>query len=116
MRCPRPCRCFHGPAFAGILLATVTLRAQQPPPAEPAMPSAIEEVQTVQKAGESCVQPPPPVRWQDYTGPLHKVMGIFAQKIDRESVHPPHSPNYKPNTVLCSLKMKDKFILFARES
>jgi hypothetical protein len=80
------------------------------------MPSAIEEVQSVQKPGESCVQPPPPVRWQDYTGPLHKIMGIFAQKIDRESVHPPHAPNYKPGAVLCSLKMKDKFILFVRES
>lgn len=116
MRCPRPCRCFHGPALAGILLATVTLRAQQPPPAEPAKPSAIEEVQTVQKPGEPCVQPPPPVSWKDYTGPLHKVMGIFAQKIDRESVHPPHAPRFKPGAVLCSLGVKDKFTLFVRES
>lgn len=116
MRCPRPCRCFHGPALAGILLAAVTLRAQQPQPSEPAMPPAIEEVQTVQNPGRQCVQPAPPVKWQDYNGPFHKVLGIFAQKIDRESVGTPHAPNYKPNTVLCSLETKDKFILFVRES
>jgi hypothetical protein len=116
MRCPRPCRSFHGPALAGILLATVTVRAQQPQPAEPAKPPAIEEVQTVRNPGEPCIQPPPAVRWQDYMGPFHKVMGIFAQKIDRESVHPPHAPSYRPNAVLCSLETKDKFILFVRES
>jgi hypothetical protein len=116
VRCFRPCRSFRGPALVWILLAGATARAQQPQPAEPATPLAIEEVQTVQKPGEPCVQPPPPVRWQDYNGPFHKVLGIFAQKIDRESVGTPHAPSYKPNTVLCSLEIKDKFKLFVRES
>jgi len=49
-------------------------------------------------------------------GPFHKVMGIFAQKVDRESVHPIHPPRYKPDAVLCSLEPKDKLLLFVRES
>jgi hypothetical protein len=113
-----PCRLsFRGAALAGILLASAAARAQQQPqPAEPVKPPAIEEVQTMQNPAEPCVQPPPPVSWQDYVGPFHKVLGIFAQKIDRESVGTPLSPRYKPNTVLCSLEIKDKFKLFVRES
>ena len=108
MRLHPCCRLFRGPALAGILLVSAALQAQQPQHAEPPKPPAIEEVQTVQNPAEPCVQPPPPVSWQDYVGPFHKVLGIFAQKIDRESVGTPLSPRYKPNTVLCSLEIKDK--------
>ncbi len=53
------------------------------------------------------------VRWQDYDGPFEKVVGTFGQALDRESVQPPH---YKPGTVLCSLELKDKFLLFVHDS
>jgi hypothetical protein len=116
MRLPRHGWFLRSSALAGILLASAAVRAQQPQPTEPAKPPAIEKMQTVQNPGQQCVQPPPPVKWQDYAGPFHKTMGIFAQKIDRESVHVPHAPRYKPDAVLCSLETKDKFILFVRES
>ena len=53
------------------------------------------------------------VQIQDYNGPLHKVVGAFTQKLDRLSVHDPH---YKPGLLLCSLEIKDKFFLFARDA
>ncbi|MBZ5604555.1 MAG: hypothetical protein LAO79_19815, partial [Acidobacteriia bacterium] len=53
------------------------------------------------------------VRWEDYNGPLQKVVGAFARGVERKSVHPLH---YKPGTVLCSLELKDKFLLFVQES
>lgn len=53
------------------------------------------------------------VRWQDYDGPLQKMVGSFAQTLERESVRP---PRYKPGTVLCSLELKDKFLLFLHDS
>jgi hypothetical protein len=51
--------------------------------------------------------------WQDYDGPLAKIVGIAARKLERKSVHPPH---YKPGAVLCTLEAKDKFILFVQDS
>ncbi len=53
------------------------------------------------------------VRWQDYNGPLKKVVGTFARKLERKSVHRPH---YKPGAVLCSLEVKDKFFLFVQDT
>jgi len=50
---------------------------------------------------------------QDYNGPLAKTVGTFTRKLERKSVHPPH---YKPGAVLCTLKVKDKFILFLQDS
>jgi hypothetical protein len=83
--------------------------AQEPPP--PAATPIPE--QTRQNATAPCVEPPPLVRWQDYEGPLQKTVGIFARKLERKSAHPPH---YKPGAVLCSLELKDKFILFVMDS
>ena len=60
-----------------------------------------------------CLEPPPLVRWEDYEGPLRKVVGSFARGLERKSVRPPH---YKPGTVLCSLELKDKFLLFLYDS
>ena len=48
-----------------------------------------------------------------YQAPLRKVVGAFAGKLELKSAHPPH---YKPGTVLCSLEVKDKILLFARDT
>jgi hypothetical protein len=53
------------------------------------------------------------VGWEDYRGPLAKVVGIFGRKLERKSVHPPH---YKPGAVLCTLELRDKFILFVQDA
>jgi hypothetical protein len=53
------------------------------------------------------------VQLKDYDGPLHKVIGTFTQKLDRQSVRDPH---YKQGVVLCSLEIKDKLFLFLRDS
>lgn len=53
------------------------------------------------------------VSWEDYQGPFAKVVGVFARKLERKSVHPPH---YKPGAVLCTLELKDKFFLFVEET
>ena len=89
--------------------------AQEPPSAPEQQPDATAPLpeQTVRNPTASCVQPPPLVRWQDYNGPLQKTVGIFARKLERKSAHPPH---YKPNAVLCSLELKDKFLLFVTDS
>lgn len=53
------------------------------------------------------------VRWQDYRGPLEKAVGVFARKLERKAVHPPH---YKPGAVLCTLEPKDKLSLFVQDT
>lgn len=53
------------------------------------------------------------VGWQDYSGPFAKVVGTLAGKLERPSVH---LPNYKPGDVLCALGVKDKFVLFVRDT
>lgn len=60
-----------------------------------------------------CLQPPSIVRWQDYQGPLQKVVGAFGRRLERKSVGTPH---YKPGTVLCSLTLGGKFLLFAADT
>lgn len=60
-----------------------------------------------------CVRPPPMLRVQDYDGPLKKTVGLFARKLDRKTVHPPH---YEPGLRLCSLDVKDKFLLFVHDT
>jgi hypothetical protein len=69
--------------------------------------------QPTEKVAKPCLDPPPLVRWEDYEGPLRKVVGSLARGLERKSVRPPH---YKPGTVLCSLELKDKFLLFIRDS
>ena len=61
----------------------------------------------------TCLEPAPVFSWEDYHGPLQKVVGAFARKLELKSVH---SPRYKPGTVLCSLEVKDKFTLFVRDT
>ena len=111
-------------ALAGLVILElfacgVSARAQQAPPqGEVPVPPAIQHVETVQNPAEPCVQPPPDVSWQDYNGPFSKVLGVIGQKVERRTVHLPHErePHYKPNAVLCSLEIKDKFILFVHDS
>jgi hypothetical protein len=59
------------------------------------------------------VQPPPLAGWQDYDGPLAKVVGSFGRKLERKAVHP---PRYKPGVKLCSLEPGAKFLLFLHDS
>jgi hypothetical protein len=53
------------------------------------------------------------VRLQDYDGPLKKIVGTFARPLERKAVHP---PNYRPDAKLCTLDLKDKFVLFVQDS
>jgi hypothetical protein len=53
------------------------------------------------------------VSWKDYRGPFAKVVGTFARKLERKSVRQPH---YKPGARLCTLVLKDKFILFVEDT
>jgi hypothetical protein len=64
-------------------------------------------------APTSCLEPPPLVGWRDYNGPLEKLVGSFGRKLERKAVHPPH---YKPDAILCSLELKDKFVLFLQDT
>jgi len=97
--------------FAG----RVTARAQEAPPSPSPTAAGPADLpgQVVLNTSGHCVQPPPMVQLQDYVGPLHKVIGTFTRKLERQSVRVPH---YKPGLVLCSLEIKDKFFLFLRDS
>jgi hypothetical protein len=66
-----------------------------------------------QQSPVSCIQPPPVVSWRDYQGPFAKVVGTFAGRLERKSVRQPH---YKAGARLCTLVLKDKFILFLEDS
>jgi len=91
------------------------VRAQEspaPPSQPPAGPVSIQE-ETMKNVAAPCVEPPPMVRLEDYDGPLKKIVGTFARKLERKSVHQPH---YKPGAMLCSLKPKDKFVLFVQDT
>lgn len=63
--------------------------------------------------GVPCVEPAPMVSLRDYNGPLKKAVGLFGRALERKAVHAPH---YKSGTVLCSLELKDKFVLFVQDS
>ena len=49
---------------------------------------------------------------EGYNGPLKMAVEVFGRTLERMSVHPLH---YKPGVVLCSLELKDKFVLFVRD-
>jgi hypothetical protein len=102
-----------GSALLAILLSAVPSRTQESlapiPPSQP----VISQEQAVMNPSAPCVEPPPMVRLRDYNGPLKKTVGLFTQQIERRSVHPPH---FKPGAVLCSLEVKDKFLLFVRST
>jgi len=70
-----------------------------------------EEVQV--NPTTQCLEPPPIVHWEDYQGKFQKSVGLFARKLERKSVPRPH---YKAGAVLCTLIVRDKFQLFARNT
>src|SRR6266404_7439232 len=94
-------------------LAGGAVRAQAPPAPPQQPPDAPLQEEATKNAAAPCVEPPPMVRLEDYNGPLKKVVGTFARPLERKSVHPPH---YKPGAKLCTLKLKDKFVLFVQDS
>ena len=81
-------------------------------PQLPLAPTVPLPEETKRNATAPCLEPPPLVRLEDYDGPLKKTVGIFARKLERKSV----KPHYKPGAILCSLELKDKFILFVMDS
>jgi hypothetical protein len=100
-----------------LALATAcgTLVHAQEKPAPPATSpvSPIAEVTQVSPVAP-CLQPPPVANWQDYEGPFPKLVGAFGRKLELKSVNTISGAHYKPGTVLCSLTLGGKFLLFAR--
>ena len=92
-----------------VLLHASAARAQEPT-ADP-VPPQNEQAHT--NVASPCLEPPPMIRWEDYQGPFPKTVAVFTRRLERRTVH---SPRYKPGTVLCSLELGDKFILFAQDS
>jgi hypothetical protein len=100
-------------ALAG-LSGGVALAQGTPSPASPQEPATVPfREEAIPNVAAPCVQPAPMVRLEDYDGPLKKVVGEFARPLERKTVHPRH---YKPEAKLCTLKLKDKFILFVQDS
>jgi hypothetical protein len=98
----------------GVVRAQEAPVPSQQPPSEgaPAEGAPATTVATT-SAATSCVQPAPLLELQDYDGPLKKTVGLFARKLDRRAVHPPH---YQPGLILCALGVKDKFSLFVHDT
>lgn len=55
------------------------------------------------------------VGWQDYEGPLAKVVGVFGRKLERKEVSTGPA-RYKPGTTICTLELKGKFLLFVDDT
>ena len=96
-----------------IMAIGATLWAQEPATPERKTSQQEQANSTTGAAGVTCLEPPPMVLWQDYNGPFAKLVGTVAGKLDRTSVH---LPNYRAGYMLCSLGVKDKFILFVRDT
>jgi hypothetical protein len=96
---------------AGLFASDV--RAQGPPAPASQPPAALAQPEATNNVVPACVQPAPMTRLEDYNGPLKKVVGAFARPLERKAVHPPH---YKPGLKLCTLNLKDKFVLFVQDS
>ena len=102
-----------GTALLFVLVWASASSAQETSTPQPPAQSVFSQSATTNGATASCVQPQPMVTLQDYNGPLKKTVGLFTQQLERKSVHP---IRYKPGLKLCSLELKDKFILFVRGS
>jgi hypothetical protein len=74
----------------------------------------ISQEQVQENVAVPCIEPPPLVRWGDYQGKFEKIIGPFARRLERKTVHAPHY--YKPHAILCTLEPKDKFILFVKDT
>src|SRR5713101_1973005 len=108
-------RTWAGMALLTALVWSGMVRAQElpaPPPQPP--PAAVPfQEESTKNVAAPCVEPPPLVRLEDYDGPLKKIVGTFARKLERKSVHHPH---YKPGAILCSRAGKGKFVLFVEDA
>src|SRR5581483_746913 len=60
----------------------------------------------------TCLEPEKVIRWEDYRGPMQS-LEEFALKLDHTS---DRKPAYKPGTVLCSLRVKERFRYFLEDS
>jgi hypothetical protein len=56
------------------------------------------------------------VRIEDYDGPFRKTLGTFVGRLERTTVHLPHTPHFKPGAKLCTLLPREKFVLFLQDS
>ena len=97
--------------LAGLACGVVC--AQELPAAPQQAPAAPLQEEATKNVAGHCVQPAPMMRMEDYDGPFKKIVGTFARPLERKTVHPPH---YKPGVKLCTLGVKDKFVLFVRDS
>jgi hypothetical protein len=88
------------------------LRAQNPTPQPPMSQEETREEKTA-AANLKCLEPIPMLSWDDYRGPLAKTAGILARKLERKSTTP---PRYRTDAMLCTLGVKDKFLLFAHDT
>jgi hypothetical protein len=100
-------------ALTGLAAGVACAQGPQASPQQPPTAPVPLQQQATINAAPPCVQPAPMVQLQDYEGPLKKVVGTFARPLERKAVHPPH---YKPGLRLCTLKLKDKFVLFVQDS
>ena len=101
--------------LSAVLMMGCIVQTQESSPPQQA-PSAttqtlLEEIEKNRAA--PCVEPAPLVRWDDYQGKFRRVGGLFARKLERKSVHITH---YKPGALLCTLEVKDKFLLFTHDT
>jgi hypothetical protein len=106
-------RTLAGTALPFVLVWAGTSGAQETPAPNPPAQSVAAQDGTLNIVALPCVQPQPMVRLQDYNGPLQKTVGLFTLQLERKAVHPIH---YKPGLKLCSIELKDKFLLFVRGS
>lgn len=97
-------------SIAGV--ATSSVSAQEPPASQQPPPVVFTE-EAQKNPAAPCVEPPPMIRIEDYDGPFQKTVGTFARPLERKSVHP---DIFKPGAKLCTLKLKDKFLLFVQDS
>jgi hypothetical protein len=100
-------------ALAALAGGAVCAQEPQAPPQLPPDVSAPLQNTSTNNFALPCVQPPPMLRLEDYDGPFRKVVGTFYRHLERTSVHPPH---YKPGLILCTLSVRDKFVLFVKDS
>jgi len=106
-------RLFLLTVLAGV--ADGVICAQDAPATAPPQPRVVAPFgeEATKNVAAPCVEPPPMVRIEDYDGPLKKLVGTFAGPLERKAVNPPH---YKPGAKLCTLNLKDKFVLFVQDS
>jgi hypothetical protein len=106
-----------GTALLGSLMWSTLAGAQQASVFRQALPPFSTLAPFPQEKSQQppvpCIQPAPMVSWRDYRGPFAKVVGTFARKLERKSVRAPH---YKAGARLCTLVLKDKFILFVDDA